>query len=40
MAYAERINNLYNLIKYFRVYKEDYGQGTGLSESKEVELSH
>ena len=38
MAYAEIINNLYNLIKYFRVHKEDYGQGTGLSESKEVEL--
>ena len=37
-AYAEIINALYNLIKYFRVHKEDYGQGTGLSENKEAEL--
>ena len=37
-AYAEIINSLYNLIKYFRVHKEDYGQGTGLSENTEAEL--
>ncbi|HEY8941440.1 MAG TPA: hypothetical protein VIM59_14670 [Cellvibrio sp.] len=37
-AYAEIINSLYNLIKYFRVHKEDYGQGTGLSEHTEAEL--
>lgn len=37
-AYAEIINALYNLIKYFRVHKENYGQGTGLSENKESEL--
>ena len=37
-AYAEIINALYDLIKYFRVYKEDYGQGTGLSENIESEL--
>lgn len=37
-AYAEIINSLYNLIKYFRVHKEDYGQGTGLSENTEEEL--
>lgn len=37
-AYAEIINSLYDLIKYFRVHKEDYGQGTGLSENTEAEL--
>ena len=37
-AYAEIINALYDLIKYFRIHKEDYGQGTGLSENKESEL--
>ena len=26
------------MIKYFRVHKEDYGQGTGLSEDREREL--
>jgi hypothetical protein len=37
-AYAEIINALYNLIKYFRIHKEDYGQGTGLPDDKEQEL--
>ena len=26
------------MIKYFRVHKEDYGQGTGLSHDREHEL--
>ena len=37
-AYTEIIEALYNLIKYFRVQKEDYGQGTGLSEVRKHEL--
>lgn len=37
-SYTEIIDSLYNLIKYFRVYKEDYGQGTGLSENSEADL--
>ena len=37
-AYEEIINALYDKITYFRVHKEDYGQGTGLSEEKEREL--
>lgn len=37
-AYAEIINALYDMIKYFRIQKEDYGQGTGLSENKEAKL--
>ncbi len=38
-AYTEIINSLYDLIRYFRIQKEDYGQGTGLSESRENEIS-
>ena len=37
-AYTEIIEALYNLIKYCRVQKEDYGQGTGLSQGREHEL--
>ena len=37
-AYEEIIVALYDMIKYFRVHKEDYGQGTGLSENREREL--
>jgi len=37
-AYEEIIIALYDLIKYFRVHKEDYGQGTGLSDEREREL--
>ncbi|WP_369959284.1 hypothetical protein [Pseudomonas benzenivorans] len=37
-AYEELISALYDLIKYFRVHKEDYGQGTGLSDEREREL--
>ena len=38
VAYEEIIVALYDMIKYFRVHKEDYGQGTGLSEEREREL--
>jgi len=37
-AYEEIIVALYEMIKYFRVHKEGYGQGTGLSENREREL--
>ncbi len=37
-AYEEIINALYEKIAYFRVRKEDYGQGTGLSDEREREL--
>lgn len=37
-AYAEIINSLYDLIQYFGVHKEDYGQGIGYSKDKEIEL--
>lgn len=37
-AYEEIINALYDMLAYFRVHKEDYGQGTGLSEERESEL--
>lgn len=37
-AYEEIINALYDKLTYFQVYKEDYGQGTGLSEEREREL--
>jgi chaperonin cofactor prefoldin len=37
-AYEEIINALYDKIAFFRVQKEDYGQGTGLSEEREREL--
>jgi len=37
-AYEEIVHALYDLIRYFRVHKEDYGQGTGLSEERENEL--
>lgn len=37
-AYEEIIVALYDMIKYFRVHKEDYGQGTGLSDDREREL--
>jgi hypothetical protein len=37
-AYEEIIVALYDMIKYFRVHKEDYGQGTGLTEDREREL--
>lgn len=37
-AYSEIINALYDLVQYFGVHKEDYGQGTGYSKDEEVEL--
>lgn len=37
-AYEEIIHALYDLIRYFRIHKEDYGQGTGLAKDKEHEL--
>jgi len=37
-AYEEIINALYEKIAYFRVHKEDYGQGAGLSDEREREL--
>ena len=37
-AYEEIVNALYDLIVYFRVQKEDYGQGTGLSSDAESRL--
>ncbi|QQG64553.1 hypothetical protein [Desulfobulbus oligotrophicus] len=37
-AYEEIIVALYDMIKYFRIHKEDYGQGTGLSDEREREL--
>lgn len=37
-AYEEIIVALYDVIKYFRIHKEDYGQGTGLSDDREREL--
>lgn len=37
-AYEEIIVALYDMIKYFRVHKEDYGDGTGLSDDREREL--
>ena len=37
-AYEEVIGALYDMIRYFRVHKEDYGQGTGLPPNKEREL--
>lgn len=37
-AYEEIINALYEKIAYFRAHKEDYGQGTGLSDEREREL--
>lgn len=37
-AYEEIIHALYDLIRYFRIHKEDYGQGTGLAEDREAEL--
>lgn len=38
IAYEEIIVALYDMIKYFRVHKEDYGQGTSLSEERVREL--
>lgn len=37
-AYEEIVNALYDVIQYCAVQKEDYGQGTGLSEAREREL--
>jgi hypothetical protein len=37
-AYSEIINALYDLVQYFSAHKEDYGQGTGYSKEKEIEL--
>lgn len=37
-AYEEIIVALYDMIKYFRIHKEDYGQGTGLSDDRERKL--
>ncbi|WP_417698346.1 hypothetical protein [Psychromonas sp.] len=37
-VYEKIIVALYDMIKYFRVHKEDYGQGIGLSDEREREL--
>lgn len=37
-AYVEIIDSLYNLLRHCEVHKEDYGQGTGLSDAKLYEL--
>lgn len=37
-AYREIINVLYDIIQYFRIHKDDYGQGTGYSKNKEIEF--
>jgi hypothetical protein len=37
-AYTEIIDSLYDLLQHCEIHKEDYGQGTGYSESKEQEL--
>ena len=37
-AYEEIIIAFYDMIKYLRVHKEDYGQCTGLSDEREREL--
>lgn len=37
-AYEEIIRSLYDLIRYFSLHKEDYGQGTGLSQDREDEV--
>lgn len=37
-AYEEVIDALYDMTKYFRVHKEDYGQGTGLPPEREKVL--
>lgn len=38
IAYENIIHSLYDLIHYFRVHKDDYGQGTGLLEEMESEV--
>jgi len=38
LSYEEIIHALYDMTRYFRVHKEDYGQGTGLSDEREQEL--
>lgn len=37
-AYEEIIHALYDAVSFMAVEKEDYGQGTGLSEEREKEL--
>jgi hypothetical protein len=37
-AYEEIVNSLYDALTYLRVQKEDYGQGTGLSNERESEI--
>jgi len=38
LAYHELIEALYDVIQYLEVMKENYGQGTGLSETRESEI--
>ena len=37
-AYSEMVNALYDMIKFHRIQKEDYGNGTGLSDEAEYNL--
>lgn len=37
-AYEEILGALYDMIRYFRAHKEDYGEGTGLPFEREREL--
>lgn len=37
-AYEEIVAALYDVVQYCSVQKEDYGQGTGMSEQQESEL--
>lgn len=37
-AYTEIIDSLYDLLQHCEIRKKDYGQGTGLSVSKEIEI--
>ena len=38
-SYSEIIDALYALLQHCEVHKEDFGQGTGLSEDRERELA-
>lgn len=37
-AYSEIIDSLYDLLQHCEIHKEDYGQGTGYSESIERKM--
>lgn len=38
-AYEEIVNAIYDMLEYYRVQKDDYGQGTGLSDEQERSLA-